>query len=46
MKLMNDISNVINHLLKNLNSDYFTEIYEKYKRPEILGDSINYFLKE
>jgi hypothetical protein len=46
MKLMNDISNVINHLLKNLNSDYFTDIYEKYKRPEILGDSINYFLKE
>lgn len=46
MKLMNDISNVINHLLKNLNSDYFTDIYEKYKRPEILGDSIYYFLKE
>ena len=46
IKLMNDISNVINHLLKNLNSHYFTDIYEKYKRPEVLGDSINYFLKE
>ena len=46
IKLMNNISNVINHLLKNLNSHYFTDIYEKYKRPEVLGDSINYFLKE
>ena len=43
---MTEICEVINILLKNVNSIYFTEIYEKYKRPEILGDSINYFLKE
>ena len=46
IKLMFGICNEINNLLKNVNSSYFTEIYEKYKRPEILGDSINYFLKE
>ena len=44
--LMNKISNVLIHLLQNLKCNYFVEIYEKYKRPEILGDSINYFLKE
>ena len=46
IKLIIETLNVINNLLKNVNSKYFTDIYEKYKRPEILGDSINYFLKE
>ena len=46
IKIMNDISNVINSLLNNLNSKYFVDIFEKYKRPEILGDSINFFLNE
>ena len=46
IKLIIETLNVINNLLKNVNSKYFTDIYEKYKRPEVLGDSINYFLKE
>ena len=44
--LMKEISNFINNLLQNLKCEYFKDIYEKYSRPEILGESINYFLKE
>ena len=35
---------VIDELLHNLNSDYFIDIYQKYSQPDILGNSINYFL--
>ena len=42
--LIKDISIAINDLLHNLNSEYFVDIYEKYRHPEILGESINYFL--
>ena len=44
--IMKNISVVINDLLHNLNSEYFIDIYEKYIHPEILGESINYFLNE
>ena len=37
-------SNCIDELLHNLTSDYFKEIYQKYSQPNILGNSINYFL--
>ena len=42
--LIQKASFVIDELLQNLNSDYFEEIYKKYSQPEILGDSVNYFL--
>ena len=35
---------VIDELLHNLNADYFIDIYQKYSQPDILGNSINYFL--
>ena len=44
--IMKKTSVIINDLLQNLNSGYFVDIYEKYIRPEILGESINYFLNE
>ena len=44
--MMKNASIIINDLLHNLNSEYFVDIYENYRRPEILGDSINYFLNE
>ena len=45
ISLIKTTSIAINELLHNLNSDYFIDIYEKYRHPEILGESIDYFLK-
>ena len=42
--LIQKASIVIDELLHNLNADYFNDIYQKYSQPEILGNSINYFL--
>ena len=44
--IMKKTSTIINELLRNLNSGYFVDIYEKYLSPEFLGDSIKYFIKE
>lgn len=44
ISLIKTTSIAINELLHNLNSDYFIDIYEKYRHPEILGESIDYFL--
>ena len=38
------ISNSIDELLHNLNDEIFVDIYQKYSQPEILGNSINYFV--
>jgi hypothetical protein len=38
------ISNTIDELLHNLKGEIFVDIYQKYSQPEILGNSINYFL--
>ena len=46
INIMKKTSTIINELLRNLNSGYFVDIYEKYLSPELLGDSINYFIKE
>ena len=45
ISLIKTTSIAINELLHNLNSDYFIDVYEKYRHPEILGESIDYFLK-
>ena len=45
ISLIKTTSIAINELLHNLNSDYFIDIYEKYRHPEILGEAIDYFLK-
>lgn len=44
-KEIQNCSNVIESLLQNLNAEFFKDIYEYYRRPEILGNSINYFLR-
>lgn len=36
---------IIDELLKNIDSDLLKNIYDKYSKPEMLGTSINYFLK-
>ena len=46
INIMKKTSTIINELLRNLNSGYFVDIYEKYLSPEFLGDSIKYFIKE
>ena len=38
------ISNSIDELLHNLKDEIFVDIYQKYSQPEILGNSINYFV--
>ena len=35
---------VIDELLHNLNAEYFVDIYQWYRQPDVLGSSINYFL--
>ena len=44
--LIRKISFVMDELLHNLKSEYFTDIYEKYSQPNLLGNSINYFLNK
>ena len=44
INLIQNASKVIDELLHNLNADYFRDIYQKYSQPDILGNSINYFL--
>ena len=44
INLIQNASIVIDELLHNLNADYFRDIYQKYSQPDILGNSINYFL--
>ena len=44
--LISKLSNSINLLLNNINSVYFKDIYQKYSQPEILGNSINYFINK
>ena len=38
------ISKSIDELLHNLKDEIFVDIYQKYSQPEILGNSINYFV--
>ena len=38
------ISKSIDELLHNLKGEIFVDIYQKYSQPEILGNSINYFV--
>ena len=38
------ISKSIDELLHNLKDEIFADIYQKYSQPEILGNSINYFV--
>ena len=44
INIIQNASKVIDELLHNLNADYFRDIYQKYSQPDILGNSINYFL--
>ena len=44
VKLIQKALIVIDELLHNLDADYFIDIYQKYSQPDILGNSINYFL--